>query len=837
MSEKYEDFGMDPLDLFKTDLGHNDSQTQLRALHMLSTVAVALDVDRTRDELVPFLEDYLYEHIFECDTLLVVMAEQLGKFVPFIGGPDYAHLLFPMLTKLAASDEMETGEKAVMSLKNIASQLKEEQLEQDFITVIEQLAQAEWFTSKCSAAPLFAVAYRKVREPCRQKLLNMFSNLLQDESPMVRRAAATSLTDFIIYADMEEIKKEFIPSFKDLAKDDQDSVRILAVNVAISLSFQLTTDEIVEHIMSTLQALCDDSSWRVRYRCAFEINNIQSSIGPNLTRLYLIDMYKSLIRDTEANIREISARNIVRFCQNLQTSYKELEKESGENLDPIIQKEILPLIQELDQDPAEDVQDGLYSVITSLSTLLGEKCTKDFLVPLITRCIENDSSKVKENIINSLNNILCVIGIDDLSKTVEKLISDLLKNSNTLWRTRRNLIVTLSHIAKHSKQEYFDEHLKHLYVSLLKDAINGVRRVAPLALPIFVKHYTMSSWGKENIIKIILELAGTYGYRIRLMSLFCIDELVLPTLDKKSDGLLTTLKCIQDENSSIVLNKIHKLNEILSNNFNNVDNEWLDIVLKYCEDENYFNDNIKCFAEDSFDDLRNCVDQQIIAVGKNEIDNPKEESYLEGILFLIVVCFMDVIRELAQDKVYNVRMRAARTLHRVKNLNKQLTEELNQPWVNSVLNILSNDERETINIELQNDLTNGHIKFLELKRDVFIAYIEDIPDVPILEAKDIKEELEKIELEQQIAESIDISETLEKVAPNDKIEVGEAATEFFLAKEDFQDLVVSPNTSNNPTPMDQSENSEKNSSTKSIANDAPQVVSKEAVFISDDIEI
>lgn len=131
---------------------------QIRAVKKLPTLAVALDVDRTRHELIPALEDYLDLIYFNNEEVLLVLAEQLGKFIPFIGGPEFAFILFPMLEKLAAADDAKPREKAVESLQSIASSMNGDQLEEHFIKLIKSLSQAEWFTSKCSAAGLIAVS-------------------------------------------------------------------------------------------------------------------------------------------------------------------------------------------------------------------------------------------------------------------------------------------------------------------------------------------------------------------------------------------------------------------------------------------------------------------------------------------------------------------------------------------------------------------------------------------------------------------------------------------------------------------------------------------------------
>lgn len=64
-------------------------QLRLNSVKKLSTIALALGVERTRIELIPFLTDTIYDE----DEVLLALAEQLGSFTPYVGGPEYVHCL------------------------------------------------------------------------------------------------------------------------------------------------------------------------------------------------------------------------------------------------------------------------------------------------------------------------------------------------------------------------------------------------------------------------------------------------------------------------------------------------------------------------------------------------------------------------------------------------------------------------------------------------------------------------------------------------------------------------------------------------------------------------
>ena len=72
-----------------------------------------MGTERTRDELIPFLASSTDDD----DEVLVAMAEQLGQFVPYVGGKEYAYKLLEPLEKLAHVEEMAVRDKVCCKYK------------------------------------------------------------------------------------------------------------------------------------------------------------------------------------------------------------------------------------------------------------------------------------------------------------------------------------------------------------------------------------------------------------------------------------------------------------------------------------------------------------------------------------------------------------------------------------------------------------------------------------------------------------------------------------------------------------------------------------------------
>ena len=102
----------------------------------------------------------------------------------------------------------------------------------------------------------------------------MFRSMCQDDTPMVRRAAATRLGEFARVIELEYLKSEIVPMFVSLGQDEQDSVRLLAVEACASIATLLKQDDIKNLIMPTLQKCVNDTSWKVRHKIADRITEV-----------------------------------------------------------------------------------------------------------------------------------------------------------------------------------------------------------------------------------------------------------------------------------------------------------------------------------------------------------------------------------------------------------------------------------------------------------------------------------------------------------------------------------------------------------------------------------
>jgi serine/threonine-protein phosphatase 2A regulatory subunit A len=113
-----DDSSLYPIAVLIDELRNDDVQLRLNSIRKLSTIALALGVERTRTELIPFLTDTIYDE----DEVLLALAEQLGQFTQLVGGQEFTFVLLPPLESLATVEETVVRDRAVESLRQISQQ-------------------------------------------------------------------------------------------------------------------------------------------------------------------------------------------------------------------------------------------------------------------------------------------------------------------------------------------------------------------------------------------------------------------------------------------------------------------------------------------------------------------------------------------------------------------------------------------------------------------------------------------------------------------------------------------------------------------------------------------
>ena len=152
-------------------------------------------------------------------------------------------------------------------------------------------------------------------ERVKTELRELFAKLTEDETPMVRRSAASAMKvcsstccpfaaapnpspslartsqscvgnlayahqNFIPTIVKDQVKKEIVPIFQKLAKDDQDSVRLLVIESCVALAKMFDQEEKTSLVLPVVRATSVDKSWRVRYMMAEHFVEVRAPREP-----------------------------------------------------------------------------------------------------------------------------------------------------------------------------------------------------------------------------------------------------------------------------------------------------------------------------------------------------------------------------------------------------------------------------------------------------------------------------------------------------------------------------------------------------------------------------
>ncbi|KAF9946661.1 hypothetical protein BGZ72_000138 [Mortierella alpina] len=490
-----------PIAVLIDELRHDDVSLRLNAIKRLSTIALALGPQRARDELIPFLD----ESIDDEDEVLLVLAGELGDFVEYIGGASFAHILLQPLENLAAVEETMVRDKAVESLNKICPVLNETQLEQYYIPLVNRLTVGDWFTSRTSATGLYASGYALASPATQEHLRKSYGQLCADDTPMVRRAAATHLGAFAKKVSKEHLVSDTIPQFSKLAQDEQDSVRLLTVTDLVAIAEELAPEECKAYVLQPLKAMVADKSWRVRYMIADNYVKLSKAVGEDITKDDLVVAFVRLLKDNEAEVRTAAAGQIPGFGQLV-------------GKDTILDQ-ILPCVRDLVTDTSQHVRAALAMHIGGLAPILGKEATTEHLLPLFLQLLKDEFSDVRLNIISKLETVNSVIGIELLSQSLLPAIVELAEDKQ--WRVRLAIIDYIPLLATQLGVAFFNEKLGGLCMSWLGDSVFSVREAAAINLRRLTEAFGVE-WAKETIIPKVLAMGTHPNYLYRMTTIFCI---------------------------------------------------------------------------------------------------------------------------------------------------------------------------------------------------------------------------------------------------------------------------------------------------------------------------
>uniref|UniRef100_A0A672HS30 Serine/threonine-protein phosphatase 2A 65 kDa regulatory subunit A beta isoform n=1 Tax=Salarias fasciatus TaxID=181472 RepID=A0A672HS30_SALFA len=447
-----------PIAVLIDELRNEDVQLRLNSIKKLSTIALALGVERTRTELLPFLTDTIYDE----DEVLLALAEQLGNFTMLVGGPEYVHCLLPPLESLATVEETVVRDKAVESLRKISQEHCPVDLEVHFepltlvMPTLRQAAEDKSWRVRYMVADKFSELQKAVGpEITKNDLVPAFQNLLKDCEAEVRAAAANKVKEFCenLPEDNREqiIMTHILPCVKELVSDTNQHVKSALASVIMGLSTILGKDNTIEHLLPLFLAQLKDECPEVRLNIISNLDCVNEVIGIRQLSQSLLPAIVELAEDAKWRVRlaiieympllagqlgvEFFDEKLNTLCMAWLIDHVYAIREAATcNLMKLVDKfgtewaqnTIVPKVLGMANDPNYLHRMTTLFCINALSETCGDEIITKQMLPVVLKMSNDQVANVRFNVAKSLQKIGPKIekGYAEVKPVLEKLATD-----------------------------------------------------------------------------------------------------------------------------------------------------------------------------------------------------------------------------------------------------------------------------------------------------------------------------------------------------------------------------------------------------------------------------
>lgn len=517
--------GASSASLFLDQLRHNDLSIRLRAFGQLTSIAKVLGVVRTREELIPYMNEFIDDE----DEVLLLLTRQLYELKNWVGGVNFYFHFFPVLENIFNVEEELVRDNALGLISDLAQHQPFDHVVNYAIPLVQRLSlRLDCDPARMSASRLCHCFYPLVDVQCKTELRRIFVRLCQDNSHHVRKTACREIEHLFKYVDFININNELLVPFCQLVKDENDSVRLSSIQSCVALVHVFQKEHNyqnieITNILSMIIAFCHDKSWKIRsqvanlfcdlYKAVAGLKKEKSSnkmTNNNKTQCEeLVHVYAALLKDIETEVRTLAAYKIGEVAILL----------GGH----IITKILLHPISTLVNDKSHFVRAALATNIFTLSKVVNKKKFCEQVLPLILHLLKDHDSTVRLNIISKFETVNEIIGIEIMARSLLPSILQLAIDKK--WRIRLAVINLVPPIAKQMGPELFQQKINELCLNWLADRIFSIREAATKILPRLIEIFGMQ-WGKIHIFPSIMSLASHRRYLYRVTALLAIREMI-----------------------------------------------------------------------------------------------------------------------------------------------------------------------------------------------------------------------------------------------------------------------------------------------------------------------
>jgi serine/threonine-protein phosphatase 2A regulatory subunit A len=522
------------------DLKSDETSKKANAMKNIGTIGAALSTDRCRNELIPYLGEFLDDE----EEVLVAMAEVVPTLFDLVGGKNYAYLLLEVLEKLSAIEDTSVCTASVNSYLSITQKLDCSKIEIILLEQINRMNSSEWLNSRLALCTILPSLVKDFSSDGQSMVLDTFRSLITHSNSSVRKKSADNFKHFIgkVLPRLESSLQEFLGL---IGVDKDDSVRLIAVEDLLSY-FKHLTPKTNSSLMPVFRMLMDDKSWRVRYLVAEKLPEFASAMAPEQRSGVLVSAMAKFLQDSEPEVRTGSCQRLVDFCKLIS---------SDEILNSIVPL-LPPLINDL-----EYIKATLASNIVKLMSLVTKNVASSNILPLVLELLRDNSAEIKVCVLGDLEGLFMAVGAESLSQIIMPYLNELVEDKQ--WRIKVKVLQSFPLLGKQLGKDFFEEHFLGMVLKMLFDSYYSVREAAIVASKDLINVFGVK-WVENEIVKVMCENENSDEYSKRLTLVLMVKSIafVLSQEFLASDIVPVLNQLSSDKVANIRLNVVKSIKEI-----------------------------------------------------------------------------------------------------------------------------------------------------------------------------------------------------------------------------------------------------------------------------------
>jgi serine/threonine-protein phosphatase 2A regulatory subunit A len=423
-----------------------------------------LSQDKIISDLIPFIKGILST---EEDEVLLAISEEIPQFRTFLD--DHAILkILPLVQFLLGCEETVVRESTIVGMKKIIPTLSNEQVQNEIIPMILQIAENPTFQTKVSSCYLIRVVYPKAGNK-KEKLRELYFKLCDDDTPIIKRTAAKEFGQFCLVLEKEVVHTEMVSYYKKFMTES-DSVRVTILPSLVQLVKLFQNTEAQKTTIQFVVAASEDKSWRVRNELSKIFPEIIQSFGTQV--IELIPTLANLIKDSETEVRlsALKGLNIIlpllksdKTCESIVNSLISLNTESNHEVKAVIGRSF-----------------GL------LARNVGYNVFNNKLGKLMDNLMKDEVAEVRLGIAKSMYDIF-ISSEGTLLNSINALLGNMQKD--TQYSIRECVYETLAKLGIHYGLEIFKSSIENIFFNYLLDNVASVREVGIKNLDLLISKF------------------------------------------------------------------------------------------------------------------------------------------------------------------------------------------------------------------------------------------------------------------------------------------------------------------------------------------------------------